>query len=115
VGGAPPRHIETMLSGCEALVLECYHDPALLAAGPYPTWLKTRIGGRFGHLANAAAAALLGALDRSRLRHIVAAHLSRTNNRPELATGALAPVLGCAAGEILVADQARGFGWLDMR
>jgi phosphoribosyl 1,2-cyclic phosphodiesterase len=113
--GAPTRHIETMLSGCEALVLECNHDPALLAAGPYPTWLKTRIGGRFGHLANAAAAALLGALDRSRLRHIVAAHLSRTNNRPELATGALAPVLGCAAGEILVADQARGFGWLDMR
>ena len=80
--GSSTRHVEAMLSGCDALVLECNHDPALLAGGPYPGWLKTRIGGPFGHLANDAAAALLAALDRSRLRHVVAAHLSATNNRP---------------------------------
>ena len=113
--GSSTRHVEAMLSGCDALVLECNHDPALLASGPYPGWLKTRIGGAFGHLANEAAAGLLAALDRSRLRHVVAAHLSETNNRPELATSALARVLGCGPDEILVAGQDRGFDWLDLR
>jgi len=110
--GSPTRHVAAMLSGCHALVLECNHDPAMLAAGPYPGWLKTRIGGPFGHLANEAAAALLATLDRSRLRHVVAAHLSATNNRPALASGALAQALGCAPAEVVVADQAEGFGWL---
>jgi phosphoribosyl 1,2-cyclic phosphodiesterase len=113
--GSPTRHVAAMLSGCDALVLECNHDPAMLADGPYPGWLKTRIGGPFGHLANDAAAMLLAALDRSRLRHVVAAHLSETNNRPALATAALAGALGCASDEVLVADQARGFDWLDLR
>ena len=44
--------------------------------------LKQRIAGRFGHLANDAAAELLSALDRSRLKHVIAAHLSEQNNRP---------------------------------
>jgi phosphoribosyl 1,2-cyclic phosphodiesterase len=112
--GSPTRHVAAMLSGCHALVLECNHDPAMLAAGPYPGWLKTRIGGPFGHLANDAAGALLASLDRSRLRHVVAAHLSATNNRPELATGALAQALGCAPAEIVVADQGDGFDWLPL-
>ena len=106
--------VAAMLSGCDALVLECNHDPGMLAAGPYPGWLKTRIGGPFGHLANEAAALLLAVLDRSRLRHVVAAHLSATNNRPDLATAALARVLGCTPADIVVADQAGGFGWLGL-
>lgn len=110
--GTPTRHVHAMLSGCEALVLECNHDPAMLAAGPYPGWLKARIGGPFGHLANEATAGLLASLDRSRLRHVVAAHLSETNNRPALATAALAGALGCAPSEIVVARQADGFRWL---
>lgn len=112
--GSPTRHVETMLSGCDALVLECNHDAALLAAGPYPGWLKARIAGPFGHLANAAAAALLAALDRSRLRHVLAAHLSEQNNRPALARAALAAALGCAPEWIGVAGQADGFGWRDL-
>jgi phosphoribosyl 1,2-cyclic phosphodiesterase len=109
--GTPTRHIVTMLSGCTALVLECNYEPDMLAAGPYPPWLKARIDGPLGHLANAAAAEILAAIDRSRLRHVVAAHLSKTNNLPRLATAALAGALGCAAEEIAVADQASGFDW----
>jgi phosphoribosyl 1,2-cyclic phosphodiesterase len=112
--GTPTRHIEASLSGCAGLVLECNYDPDLLAAGPYPQWLKARIAGPLGHLANEAAAALLAAIDRSRLRHLIAAHLSQTNNSPGLATAALARVLGCAPEEVLVADQARGFEWLEL-
>jgi phosphoribosyl 1,2-cyclic phosphodiesterase len=109
--GAPTRHVEAMLSGCDALVLECNHDEQMLAQGRYPGWLKARIAGPFGHLANAAAAALLAALDRSQLRHVIAAHLSESNNRPELARAALAGALGCEPSWVGVAGQADGFGW----
>lgn len=112
--GASTRHVEAMLSGCDALVLECNHDERMLADGPYPGWLKARIGGPFGHLANAAAAALLAALDRSRLRHVIAAHLSEKNNRPDLARAALASALGCAPDWVEVADQASGFAWREI-
>jgi phosphoribosyl 1,2-cyclic phosphodiesterase len=45
-----------VLGVCDALVLECNHDAVLLAEGRYPMALKKRIGGRWGHLDNAAAA-----------------------------------------------------------
>jgi phosphoribosyl 1,2-cyclic phosphodiesterase len=112
--GAPTRHVEAMLSGCDALVLECNHDPGMLAASPYPAWLKSRIGGGYGHLPNAAAAAILAAIDRSRLRHVIAAHLSQQNNTPALAQAALAAAMGCAPEWIGVADQDGGFGWREI-
>ena len=47
-------------------MLECNHDAAMLAASRYPPSLKARIGGRFGHLSNDAAAEILGALHERR-------------------------------------------------
>jgi phosphoribosyl 1,2-cyclic phosphodiesterase len=110
IGGSTP-YVEASLSGCHALVLECNHDLDLLAESDYPPSLKQRIAGRFGHLHNEAAAALLAALDRSRLQHVVAAHLSQQNNTPAKARCALAGALGCASDWIGIADQAEGFGW----
>ncbi len=69
---------------------------------------RHRISSRLGHLDNASAAALLAALDLNRLQHVVAAHLSQTNNRPELARGALAAALGCAVHWVAIAEQT---GW----
>lgn len=109
--GTSTPHIEAMLTGCDALVLECNHDARMLADGTYPVWLKSRIGGAFGHLANDAAAQLLAALDTRGLRHIVAAHLSQENNTPELARKALAGALNCDPEWIGVAGQEDGFGW----
>jgi len=106
--------VERALSGCEALVLETNHDAAMLSEGPYHASLKSRIGGRFGHLDNAASAALLASLDNSRLRHIVAAHLSKQNNTPRHARAALAQALGCTEDWIGVADQAAGFDWREI-
>jgi phosphoribosyl 1,2-cyclic phosphodiesterase len=83
----------------------------MLANGDYPYPLKQRIAGKFGHLDNAAAAGLLAKIDTSRLKHLIAAHLSQHNNRPELARAALAASLGCAADWIGIADQQQGFGW----
>jgi phosphoribosyl 1,2-cyclic phosphodiesterase len=110
--GGSTRHIERMLSGCDALMLECNHDPDMLRESSYPQPLKDRISGRHGHLDNAAAAQLLARLDRSRLQKVVAAHLSQQNNRPELACAAMGAVLGEQSGCIQVAEQDRGFDWI---
>ncbi|MGQ0511099.1 MAG: MBL fold metallo-hydrolase [Betaproteobacteria bacterium] len=112
--GTSTAHVEATLSGCDALVLETNHDSDLLRGGNYPKWLKERIGGPFGHLSNAAAAKLLGALDRSKLQHVICAHLSQQNNRPELARAALAGALGCAEAWVGLATQEDGFGWREL-
>lgn len=111
LGHATP-HLLSQLAGCQALLLECNHDPELLAASRYPPFLKRRVGGRHGHLANAAAAAILEALRHPGLRRVVAAHLSERNNRPELARAALAAALGCGPQDIVVALPATGTDWL---
>ena len=50
--GKPTPHLQQMLSGLDALVLECNYDRDMLWAGAYPRWLKERIAGAFGHLDN---------------------------------------------------------------
>jgi len=47
--GVSTTHVESTLSGCDALVLECNHDYDMLWGGDYPKWLKERISGPFGH------------------------------------------------------------------
>jgi phosphoribosyl 1,2-cyclic phosphodiesterase len=113
--GTPTPHIRHMLSGCAALVLECNYDEELLRTGPYPPTLKARIGSRYGHLQNGDSARLLASLDVSRLQHIVAAHLSETNNTPQLARSALADALRAHADEIHVATQSDGMPWFELR
>ncbi|MFA6441765.1 MAG: MBL fold metallo-hydrolase [Sterolibacterium sp.] len=113
--GSVTPHIISMLDGCDALVLECNHDIEMLTGGAYPRTLKQRIGGRFGHLDNQASAALLGAIDCSRLQHLVAAHLSIQNNTTELVRAALAAALDCDANWIGVASQEAGFCWRELK
>src|SRR5688500_13529343 len=109
--GAPTVHVEQTLSGLDALVLEGNYDLDLLCGGAYPKWLKERIAGPFGHLDNRQSEVLLGALDRSRMQHVICAHLSQQNNRPELARRALARAMGCEESWIGLATQDDGFAW----
>ncbi len=113
--GASTRHVEASLSGCDALVLECNHDYDMLWGSAYPKWLKQRISGPFGHLDNGQAGTLLGSLDRSKLQHVIGAHLSQQNNRPELARRALALALGCEEEWVGLATQEEGFAWRELR
>jgi phosphoribosyl 1,2-cyclic phosphodiesterase len=112
--GTITAHIESMLAGCDALVLECNHDLDMLMNGPYPASLKKRVSGRFGHLDNGAAASLLRNVDCSRLKHVLAAHLSKRNNQPQLAQAALAGALSCESGWIGIAQQDTGFEWREI-
>lgn len=112
--GAPTPHVEQMLNGLDALVLECNYDRDMLWNGAYPKWLKQRIAGPFGHLDNLDSGKLLAALDCAKLQHLVGAHLSEQNNCPELARAALAAALRCDESWIGLATQADGFGWRDL-
>jgi len=109
--GSLTAHMQAVLSGLDALVLECNHDLDLLWNGNYPQHLKQRIAGKFGHLDNAAAAQLLASVDCGRLKHLIAAHLSQQNNTPELASAALAQALNCEREWVGVATQGDGFDW----
>lgn len=109
--GCSTPHIERMLSGCDALALECNHDLEMLRRGNYPATLKQRIAGRLGHLDNASAGRLLGTLDRRRLQHLVAVHLSLQNNTAALARASLAGAAGCETDWVAVADQFEGLDW----
>jgi phosphoribosyl 1,2-cyclic phosphodiesterase len=111
--GTITHHVVEKLSGCEALVIECNHDLDMLWSGPYPDSLKQRVAGSFGHLCNRDAGHLVAALERSKLRHLIAAHLSQQNNKPALAVEALAGALDCEKEWIGVATQSEGFDWRD--
>ena len=111
--GASTPYIEKMLSACDALVLECNHDITMLENGPYAWPLKKRVGSRLGHLDNQTAAALLAKLDNSKLKHIIAAHLSAKNNTQALVKQALSHVLNSEFDWIGIAEQDNGFGWRD--
>lgn len=91
LGSITPRVVESF-DGVDALLLECNHDPRMLALGPYPPSLQARVGGHYGHLNNDQAADFLRRIDHRRLRHLVAGHLSEKNNSPELAREALGSV-----------------------
>lgn len=111
LGHATP-HVLRHLAECDALVLECNHDSNMLAQSAYPYFLKRRVGGDMGHLSNDAAAAIAAAVYHPKLKHLVAAHLSRQNNLPGLARTSMATALGCPEGEIVIADATGGTPWL---
>lgn len=109
--GRSTKHIETMLSGCHALVLECNHDLEMLMNGKYAWPLKKRISGSLGHLDNQSSAEILKNIDCSKLQHIVAAHLSAQNNTPNLAQYALSQALNTTPEFIQIANQTLGIDW----
>ncbi|WP_309679514.1 MBL fold metallo-hydrolase [Polaromonas sp.] len=112
--GHATAHVMAHLQSCHALLLECNHDLELLAGSAYPDFLKRRVGGQHGHLSNIAAAEIARALQHAGLRHLVAAHLSAHNNRPELAQEALSQVTHFDKHLIGVADARTGTPWLQV-
>ncbi|GAA5114769.1 MBL fold metallo-hydrolase [Alloalcanivorax gelatiniphagus] len=112
--GSLTPHVVECYRECDALVLECNHDPELLANGPYPASLKRRVGGNFGHLSNEQAATLLGHCNVDRLQHLVLSHLSEQNNTPEHALAQIHRAVARGQERIRVAGQNHGFDWLDI-
>ena len=90
--------------GCRFAVVETNHDVELLRRGPYPPALQRRILGERGHLSNELGAELAGFLAESGGEAVLLGHLSRENNRPELA---LAAVQNRTGGALRVAVAPR--------
>lgn len=83
--GSVTTLVRERLRGSNALVIEFNHDSDILLYSHYPWDLKQRIKGRLGHLSNNQGAELLSELVHHGLKHVVLAHLSQVNNRPEVA------------------------------
>ncbi len=78
--------VRAALAGVDLLIIEANHDRERLRSGPYHWALKRRVGGPTGHLSNSEAAALVQELATIQPPHAVwLAHLSTTNNTPDLA------------------------------
>jgi phosphoribosyl 1,2-cyclic phosphodiesterase len=71
-------------SQCHAAFLEANYDELLLENGRYPWPLKNRIRGGQGHLSNRQALELFAEYRPAFMSHLLLAHLSQDNNRPEL-------------------------------
>ena len=70
---------------CHAAFLESNYDEEMLEKGRYPWPLKNRIRGGNGHLSNRQALELFAGYRPPFMSHLLLAHLSQDNNRPELA------------------------------
>jgi phosphoribosyl 1,2-cyclic phosphodiesterase len=77
--------VRKMVRDVDILVLESNHDDVMLANGPYPISVQRRIASRVGHLSNRECAQLVRDSVSPRLRQVVLAHVSESNNTPSLA------------------------------
>lgn len=103
--GIATSMVKDHLKGCVLLVLEANHDEDMLINGPYPWPVKQRIKSRTGHLSNAASKALLNELQHDRLKHVMLAHLSETNNTPQKAVNEVRQALTRCTPRLDVASQ----------
>jgi phosphoribosyl 1,2-cyclic phosphodiesterase len=87
-------NVKAQLRGVDLLLLESNHDLEMLRDGPYPWQVKQRVLSRVGHLSNEAAADFLATGYDGQAAYVILAHLSESNNLPELARVAAERALG---------------------
>ena len=112
--GSYDMHLLERYQGLDALLIEANHCRDMLARGHYPHFLKLRVGGSQGHLNNHQAASLVAELGWKHLQHLVLAHLSSKNNRPQLARQCFVDTLGCDPDWLQVANQEHGLDWREI-
>jgi hypothetical protein len=107
--GYIPPNVKAQLQGLDLLLLESNHDLEMLRDGPYPWPVKQRVLSRVGHLSNEAAAQFLEQDYDGQAAYVILAHLSESNNLPELARLAAQRALegrpSLLANKLLLADQ----------
>ncbi|NLF20149.1 MAG: MBL fold metallo-hydrolase [Clostridiaceae bacterium] len=77
--------IAESVSGSNLVFIEANYDPDMLWFGPYPWPLKKRIDSEHGHLSNGDCGTAIGRLIHEGSTRFVLIHLSKENNRPDLA------------------------------
>ena len=84
VGEITDSILET-LKGSEIAVIEANYEENLLKLSRYPSYLKKRIMGRYGHLSNEEAGFLAKELAKNGTKKILLGHLSKENNTEKIA------------------------------
>lgn len=102
LGCITPR-VDYYMRQARYVMLESNYDALMLANGPYPQYLKARIAAERGHLDNLVTATFLKEIYTPNLRYVFLCHLSKDNNKPELAIEASRSAL-LAAGAPNVGD-----------
>jgi phosphoribosyl 1,2-cyclic phosphodiesterase len=102
--------VKYQIRGCHWLALESNHDLEMLKVGPYPWFVKQRVMSRVGHLSNKAVSDFLtDGYDRTP-QVLVLAHLSDSNNHPEVArmfAGQALETIGARETKLVIAQQSR--------
>lgn len=83
--GYVPEVVKQRVRSCHCLVFESNHDLEMLKIGPYPWYVKQRVMSRHGHLSNRATSEFLSEDYDGAAQVLILAHLSETNNHPEIA------------------------------
>lgn len=109
--GYIPSNLHVHLRRCDILMIESNHDLEMLRDGPYPWAVKQRVMSRVGHLSNDATAEFLAHRYDGHATYVVLAHLSESNNLPELARiaaeKALRDKMNLLANKLVLAEQNR--------
>ena len=107
--GYMPPNVKMAIRNCDVLMLESNHDLEMLRDGPYPWSVKQRVMSRVGHLSNEAASDFLEKNYDGNATYVVLAHLSESNNLPQLARvtaeRALRDRMSLLANKLLLAQQ----------
>jgi phosphoribosyl 1,2-cyclic phosphodiesterase len=105
--GRVTASVARLCQDIDILVLESNHDEDMLHNGSYPPWLKKRIASPVGHLSNKDAGLFARVTVRRTLSHLVLAHLSEQNNRPDVALNAMRAALAKTTfkGKLTAAKQ----------
>lgn len=102
-------NVKAQLRKVDLLLLESNHDLEMLRDGPYPWSVKQRVLSRVGHLSNEAAADFLETGYDGQATYVILAHISESNNMPDLARvtaeRALAGHASLLANRLILAAQ----------
>jgi phosphoribosyl 1,2-cyclic phosphodiesterase len=94
--------ITQYISKANYLVIEADYETEMLAQGPYPAHLKSRISGPLGHMSNQECGLALANYATPALQQVWLCHLSNENNHPDLAEKTVKQILqshGIIAGQ----------------
>lgn len=112
--GSVTPHVIDAYRECHGIVVEANHNIQMLASGPYPPSLKSRVGSMWGHLNNGQTAEFLASCNLPQLQEIVVGHISEKNNSLECVKDELSDIIA-SANSIHFACQDMGFDWLTLR
>ncbi len=86
--GEATDDVKAQFAKCDFVFLESNYDPEMLEMGNYPSYLKKRVAGKYGHLSNIQAKELTEQHAGVNLKTIYLSHISEDNNRGDIALNA---------------------------